>query len=365
MKVLLINVNTGKGWGWGGIESHTDLLAATLHRRGHKVVLGCWTEGTVKVDGDTTLPSRRITIRNSGDVAAIMRIISVVRREEIEVIIANGGREYWPAALAAKALGRKVIFVRHQTDPIRKTTRWLVNRYVDRVVAVSGAVKGALFGSGIADRKIVLIHNAVSLARFDPSQSGRDGARKELGVGDNEALVGTIGKLNKGKGVYELLRAVGALAREHKDIRLIFVGEGPEGEGIIQEAQRLGIRQRVILTGMRRDVERMYAAMDIFVLPSTCDEAFGMVLIEAMAMARPVIGTMVGGIPELITDGKNGILVGPGSQEALAAAIKAYLSDSVFSSRIAAAGRRTVEEEFSDRTLGERFEEVFSSLEVR
>lgn len=363
MNILLINVNIGIGW--GGIESHSDMLAATLAGRGHTVVLGCGVEGSVAAGAGTVLPARRITIRNSGDIRAVMRIISICRNENIDVIIANGGREYWPAALAAKCLGKKVLFVRHQTDRIRKTTRWLIHTHVAAVVAVSGAVKRALGTSGIRADKITVIPNSIQLEKFDPSHIDREAIRKELGIAANESLIGAIGKLNRGKGVYELLRAVGMIAEGNSSVKLVFVGDGQEREGLRKEAERLGIGDKVFFTGVRKDVERMYAAMDIFVLPSTCSEAFGMVIIEAMAMGKPVIGTMVGGIPELITDRKNGILVPPGDEKALAEAIRIYLADRDFSSRVASAGRQTVESEFSDRTLGDRFEEVLKTLEVR
>jgi glycosyltransferase involved in cell wall biosynthesis len=362
MNILLINVNIGRGW--GGIESHTDILAATLSKRGHRVVLGCWVEGSVTVGDNTVVPSRRITIRNSGDIRAVLKIIRICRRETIDVIIANGGREYWPSALAAMFLGVKVLFVRHQTDPIRRTTRWLINNHVDAVVAVSSAVRKALEKSGIRNEKIEMIHNGVLLSRFDPSRVDREMTRRELGVCGGDLLVGMVGKLNRGKGVYELLRAVG-MVRANGPVRLVFAGEGEEREGLEKEAEKIGVRDKVIFTGMRKDVERIYASMDVFVLPSSCEEAFGMVLIEAMAMGKPVIGTMVGGIPELISDGKNGILIPPGDENALAEAILKYLTDRDFAARVAAAGRQTVESEFSNIALGDRFEDVFKRLEAR
>jgi glycosyltransferase involved in cell wall biosynthesis len=210
-----------------------------------------------------------------------------------------------------------------------------------------------------------LIHNGIPLEKFDPSHVDREAIREELGIAADEFLIGTIGKLNRGKGVYELLRSIGMIAKENSSVKLVFVGDGGEREGLGKEAERLGIGDKVIFAGVRKDVERMYAAMDIFVLPSTCSEAFGMVIIEAMAMGKPVIGTMVGGIPELITDRKNGILVPSGDEKALTEAIQKYLTDRDFSAQVASAGRQTVESEFSDKTLGDRFEELFRALEVR
>ena len=358
MNVLIVNA----GRGWGGIESHSVVLASELVGRGHRVIVACSPGGHMRKNAEAAaLPVEDLEVVNSGDLVSIAKLAVIIRRESIGIIIANSGKEYWPAAVAAKLLGRKILFVRHQTDRIRKTTRWLINNHVDGVVAVSGAVKNALLSSGIAEGKIEVIHNGVSLLRFDPSRIDRAEVRGELGISAKDFVIGAVGKLHQGKGVYELLRAA-AVTEGERPVTLLFVGDGPEKEGIIREARRLGIAERTIITGIRRDVERMYAAMDIFVLPSTCDEAFGMVIIEAMAMGKPVIGTRVGGIPELISSGENGLLVPPGDAAALSEAIKKYLGDGEFAPEIAISGRRTVQAVFWEETLGERFEKVLASL---
>ncbi len=358
MNVLIVNA----GRGWGGIESHSVVLASELAVRGHRVIIACSPGGHVRKNaGAAALSVEDLEVVNAGDLISVIRLAGIIRREKIGVLIANSGKEYWPAGLAARLLGRRILFVRHQTDRIRKTTRWLINNHVDRVVAVSGAVKKALLSSGIAEGKIEVIHNGVSLKRFDPSKIDSATVRSELGIGAREFVIGTVGKLHKGKGVYELLIAAAGIRGAHP-VTLLFVGDGPEKEGIIREAERLNIAGRTIITGIRSDVERMYAAMDIFVLPSTCDEAFGMVIIEAMAMGKPVIGTLVGGVPELIRSGDNGILVPPGDVAALSGAINKYLADSESAARIALNGRRTAETMFSEEALGARFEKVLASI---
>ena len=362
MNILLLNVNIGKAWGWGGIESHSDMLASLLSKRGHRVIMGCWKEGSVEMAGGTSLPSRRITIRNSGDIAAIAKIRKICLSEDIRVVLANGGREYWPAAVAGKAAGRKVIFIRHQVDRLKKTTVWLINNYVDRVIAVSGAVKNALEESGVAPEKIGIIYNAIVLDRFASAAAYREDARKEFGIAGNDIVIGTAGKLNFGKGVFDLVQALAALTQKNPAIRLLFVGEGPDRPGLEQEARQRGVYDKVIFAGLRKDMERMYAAMDIFTLPSTCEEAFGMVLIEAMAMGKPVVATRVGGIPEIVEDGVNGLLVPPGDVPALARALSRYIDDRHFCERAGAEGSRVVETKFSARVMGDNFERML--LEV-
>jgi glycosyltransferase involved in cell wall biosynthesis len=363
MNILLLNVNTGRPSAWGGIEAHTEILGTLLHKNGHSVIMGCFAEGSVRLNPEgVILPSRRVTVRNSGDLRAILRIIGIVRKGGIRLIIANGGREYWPAVVAAKITGAKVIFIRHQVDRIRQTTRWLIANHVDRVVAVSKAVQDALLRSRVPSEKIEVIHNSIPLGQFSPALIDRGAARKELGIGSGEIVVGLVGKLNRGKGVYDALAAVGAVSERHPGVRLLYVGEGPERAMLEEEAMKMSLRRKVIFAGLRRDVVRMYAAMDIFTLPSTCEEAFGMVLIEAMAMVKPVIATRVGGIPEIIDHEVNGLLVPPHDAAALAGALSRLIDDSQFSKKIAEEGRRLVETKFSDKTMGDNFERVLAQV---
>lgn len=359
MNILLININIGKEWGWGGIESHTDLLASALAENGHRVIMGCWKEGAVTLhSGKILLPAKRINIANSGDVYAILKIITASLREKIDVIIANNGREYWPAAIGAILSGARIIFIRHQTDKIKRSTRWLINRHIEKVIAVSRAVRNALLKSGISEEKIEIIHNSVDMWKFSPQGLDKNEIRQGLGIGRNDMVIGSVGKLNKGKGVYDLLHAVGKMSEKHPLLKLLFVGDGQEREGLELEAERLSIKDRVAFAGIRKDVEKMYSAMDIFVLPSVCEEAFGMVIIEAMSMGKPVIATTVGGIPEIIKDGVNGMLIPPGDSASIANAIERLIDNPDFCKTISAEGRKTVENNFSDMAMGERFDAI-------
>jgi glycosyltransferase involved in cell wall biosynthesis len=276
--------------------------------------------------------------------------------------VANNGREYWPSTLAAKIAGAKVIYIRHQTDPIRITTRYLINRYVDKVVAVSGAVRNAILASGIRRDKVTVIPNFVLLSRFDPEKVDRAAVRKGLGLLPEDRVIGYVGKLEDGKGIFDLLNAAAILQRRYPGLKLVFVGEGTKREELARTAERSCLSGSVILTGIRRDVQSLYAAMDIFVLPSTCDEAFGIALIEAMSMGKPVVGAAVGGIPEIISHGETGLLVPPGDSDALANNLDRYLADRIFAETVAEAARRRVFETFSERAAGASFEQLIRDV---
>lgn len=361
MNILIVNA----GKGWGGIESHSVTLSLALQKRGHSTIIACSEDGHVYLNAaDAGLPLSNVKVLNACDLISILKILRLASREKIDMIVANLGKEYWPSTIAAKLGRKKIIFVRHQRDPIRKTTRWLMNNHVDMVVAVSTAVSNALRSSDILSKKILVIHNAISLSRFDLSRIDRGAVRRELGIAESDSVVGIVGKLHEGKGVYELLRAVNSIAKEFNSVKLLFVGDGPERDGIIKEAGRMGLTDNIIITGIRQDVQRMYAAMDIFALPSH-NEGMPTVLIEAMAMKIPVIATPVGGVPEIIHNGENGLLVLPGDEKGLSDAIRNFMTDKRFAARIGAKGRQTVESEFSEDMLGERFEKMFFALGIK
>jgi glycosyltransferase involved in cell wall biosynthesis len=357
MNILILNAVKG----WSGIGSHSLELALALRKQGHHPILSCSHEINVTYYAKKfNLPIRHLKLKNSMDVRWILKIIKVVLKEDIKVIVTNLGKEYWPAVFVAKLLRLKIIVVRHQTNKLKKITCWLLDKHVDRIVAVSHAVRDVLMASGISPGKIDVIHNAINLERFDPSTVNRDEVREELRIKRNDIVIGTSGRLCREKGGLELIHAVHSLIKNNSSVKLLFVGEGPYRVELEKEAKALSMNGNIIFTGFRNDMKRMYAAMDIFVLPSTCKEAFGIAIIEAMAMIKPVIATAVGGIPEIITNGTNGILIPAGKHSVMAEAIDRLINDAEFSNRIALEGRKTVEHNFSDITLGNKFELVFN-----
>lgn len=360
MNILLLNIATS---GWGGIESYADVLASILLNKGHNVIVSSRSDKPMILKSTgAIIKTSRIRIRNSADVVAIFKIIKLCFSRDVDLIIAHHGKDFWPATLAAGISRRRIMIIRHQTAKLKKTTCWLINRWVDKVVGVSNAVRDSLLKSGVSGDKILVMHNCISLNRFNPDRIDSSEIRAGLGISESDVVLGAVGKLHRGKGVYDLLYAFSSLAEKYPSLRLLFVGAGPERSNLESEAERLFVRDRVIFTGVRTDVERMYAAIDLFVLPSKCVEGFGMVLIEAMAFKKPVIGNAIGAIPEIISHGVNGILVPPGDVKALSGAIAEYFENRELFRNIALAGRKTAEAKFSDKVYGEKFEDLLSTL---
>jgi glycosyltransferase involved in cell wall biosynthesis len=252
---------------------------------------------------------------------------------------------------------------------LRLVEEWLVNPHVDRVVAVSPAVAiAARRERGLRDDQVVTIPNGVDLEAFDAARHPRTEARaqalREWGLGDDEVAVGAIGHLSSVKGHADLLEAAARIVSRHPRTRLVLVGDGPLRAELEARAQRLGIRERVVFAGVREDVARVLARLDVVVLPSHT-EGLSNVLLEAMAMTRPLVATSVGGSPDVLRDGVSGLLVPARDPEALAAAVGRMLEDPERAGAMGRAARRLVEREFSRPRMVAAYEALYRGLPPR
>lgn len=360
MNILLLNVSKG----WGGTESHTITLASLLKRNGNKIAIGCLKDGKVGREAEKLFISvKKIRLMNTLEkFIAAFDILRAAREEKADAIVSNCGNEVLPAAFAGRFLGAKLIFYMHGIPKISWLKRLILSRYFDSIVAVSNVVGDFLIKKGIPKRKITVIHNGIDMDRFNPGKADREAVRKELGISPDEKVIGTAARLCPEKGLFELLYAFSRIVRKYPNVRLLIVGEGQSKAGLRALAEELSFSDRVIFTGLRYDMERMYSAMDVFVLSSIWDEPFGLVVIEAMAMKKPVIATSVGGIVEIIENGHNGILVPRKDINALSDAISRLMEDNEFSDKIALEGFKTVQRNFSSSIMAEKFQRRVDSL---
>lgn len=364
MNVLIISSSRA----FGGMENQTVNLVRALNKTGHHVVLGA-PAGSVLYEKarEFAAPVEDISFTNACDFITALRMAQAIRRHKIDVLVATLGKEYWPAAVTAKILmGRKVVFMRHMADRLKRHTAWLVRQYVDKIIAVSDFVKQGLMETGIPPEKISVVHNGTDLDFFIRRDMQREQARTEFHFSPGDLVIGTAGALNEGKGLFVLLKAAHMLKNSLLEklpqvrLKLLMVGEGPGRAELEEEAGRLDIT--AVMPGRRLDMERVYSAMDIFIFPSICRETFGMVVIEAMASGLPVIASSVGGVPEIVKDGENGLLAPPGNPTELAAAIEKIALDAEFSNKLILNGGKTVREKFSSEAMARRFEAVIASL---
>jgi glycosyltransferase involved in cell wall biosynthesis len=241
--------------------------------------------------------------------------------------------------------------------------RWSLPAY-EKVICVSQDLYEASLASGVKPDRCLVLDNAIDTGEFHRRQ-GQSAAKRELGLSAERCLIGAVGRLSAEKGFDLLIRAVHSLVQAGRDIELVIAGEGDEQANLQRLIGELGLAGRVHLLGYRSDMRPVYEAMDIFAL-SSLREGLPNVVLEAMAMETPVAATRVAGMPRLIRDGENGLLIEPGSTEALVAALVSALDrlagDAALRSRFAAAGRRLMESDFSFQTRMEKLAALYDQL---
>jgi len=230
---------------------------------------------------------------------------------------------------------------------------------MDRLIVPSASIEHKVRGEGRVGARFAVIPNGVDLERFAtpvPHCTMRD----EFGTPHGAPLVGVVARLEPEKGQRYLIEAMPMILDAAPDAWLAIVGEGSEADALRAQAASLGghASERIVFTGRRDDVSALTADLSVAALPSL-REAQGISILEAMARRRPVVASAVGGIPEVITDGVDGLLVPPADPAALAAAIGSLLADPSLSERIGEAGYRTVAERFSIDAQVKRTEVVY------
>jgi glycosyltransferase involved in cell wall biosynthesis len=272
---------------------------------------------------------------------------------------ANGSRAMFYAGLAGRRAARPVIWHLRILEPDPKLD-WFLARLATRTIANSAAVRERLRRWPLAYERCSVVPNGLDLESFVPSRSP-ERIRQSLGLASTDRVVGTVGRLVPFKGHRYLLEAFAILRLTCRELRLFIVGDGPEREALERQARALKVAQDVHFSGHRADVADLLSVMEVFVLPSLA-EHFGRVLVEAMAMERPVVATAAGGVPEVVEEKATALLVPPGDAGALAGAIQTLLNDPVRARAMGRAGRRRVEEHYTLRRHAEQIEAVYREV---
>jgi L-malate glycosyltransferase len=249
--------------------------------------------------------------------------------------------------------------------PTQKRVQRLMCRLADCVLVNAEAVKDWLIAQGYEASKIVVIPNGVDLDRFDRVGDSRH-LLGELGLPADAPVVGVVSRLIRMKGLEQFLEAAVLVSRRFPSARFVIVGDTnpndrPYRTVLTDLTQNLGLSDRVVFAGLRTDVPALLSTFTVAVMPSL-NEALSNVLLESMAAGAPVVATRVGGTPEAIQDGVNGLLVPPGEPAALAQAICHVIENRGLAARLGDAARRSINERFSIARMVAATEELYVSL---
>ena len=288
----------------------------------------------------------------------------VRRLDEVDVVHAHMfGSNVWGTLLGR--LKRVPVVVAHehtwsfQGQPLRRLLdRELVGRFADAFIAVAEEDRRKMIEvEGVDPDTIRLIPNGIP----DPEPGDGGAVRRELGIPEDAPVIGVVCELRAQKGLEVLFAAAAQVRQELPELRVLVAGDGPEREGLEEEARRLDLDGTVRLLGIRRDVPALLDALDVAVLSSDY-EGSPLSVMEYMAAGKPVVSTRVGGVPELVEDGVHGLLVEPRDPDALAAAIGRLLHDPAEARRLGEQGRERQQRELSLDAMVRKIEDLYEEL---
>jgi glycosyltransferase involved in cell wall biosynthesis len=271
------------------------------------------------------------------------------------------GRATWLGGLAARLAGVAAITTRRMDRPVARgwRTRLIYERLVERVAAISPAVKRCLIEGGVPESRISVVSSAVDPSRLHPLRT-RDEVRRSLGAGEGVVLL-VLAALVHRKGIDVLLQALRKLSRDGLRPELWIAGEGPERSRLEDLARHAGVEGWVKFLGHRSDAADLLGACDAVVMPSR-REGLGVAALEAMAAGRGVVASAVGGLAEAVVDRQTGLLVPAEDPTALAAALAELLGNVALRNTLGEAGRRRVAESFSVEQMVEAYVRLYESV---
>jgi glycosyltransferase involved in cell wall biosynthesis len=311
-------------------------------------------------------PLISIPDRGPWDWRVIGRTLDICRRERVAIWHGHDYksnalglllRRFWPMRLVTTVHG----WVKHtrRTPLYYRIDRFCLPRY-ERVICVSKDLQDECLKIQVPAERCLLIENGIDLAEYSRTRTIAE-ARQALGIAPGRLVVGAVGRLSAEKGFDLLIRAVDRLARAGFDLELLIAGEGDEEPRLRALASELGCGERVRLLGFQANVKELYQAFDVFVL-SSLREGLPNVLLEAMALEVPVLATRIAGVPRLIDDESNGLLIEPGSVDELTHALERLLRDGELRQRLAHAGRETIAARYSFAVRMQRIQAIYDEL---
>jgi glycosyltransferase involved in cell wall biosynthesis len=355
LKVL--HVDTARSWRGG--QNQVLLTSLGMAERGHEVTLACRAGGELLARADAARVRTRPALFQ-GDlgpfgILGLMRALIEARPDVMQLHDPHAVS----AGLVARRLARSKAFIiatRRVDFRLRSLPSRLKYRACDRVIAVSRAIAEVLTADGIPDPRVRLVYEGV------PDRvpvGGGAQALEALGVPAGSPVVGNVAALTGHKDHVTLIEATALLRERLPRVVVVIAGEGELRGPLETRARDLGLSKSVIFAGFRTDLDRLMPAFTVFCLSSHM-EGLGTSLLDAMAFGRPVVATAAGGIPEVVEDGKTGLLVPPRDPRALADALHVLLTDEARARALGAAGRRRFLASFSAAHMVEETLKIYA-----
>jgi glycosyltransferase involved in cell wall biosynthesis len=369
-------IHLSKMTGAAGAEGHLLVLLPGLRARGLDARLWILVEPDnplneyVERAQASGVPVERIVIHRHLDPGLWWRLAArfrAVRADLVHTHLLHADLYGIPAARRART--SHVVSSRHNDDrfryawPMRRLNRWLW-RQADAGIAISEAIRQfSIKVEGAPANRVHTIYYGLDPGSITAPLDARQLLRAELNIPADAPVAGSVCRLTRQKGLRYSIRGFARIADQVPDAHYVIAGDGPLRRDLEAEVQALGLTARVHFLGWRDDAHTILAALDVLLAPSLW-EGFGLVLLEAMALTVPIIGTLVSAIPEVVVDGETGWLIPPRDTTAVAAALSDALTHPEARSERGANGRQRLENHFSAERMVESTLALYRRLEV-
>ena len=350
---------------WRGGEQQALNLAVGLAARGTvQLCVGPPGSPYVERHRDAGIDVSEQRMRGEADVGAVRRLRALLRTFRPDVVHMHTSHAHSLGVVASRSsgIGRTVVSRRVDFTIYRNFLRlsWFKYRFgVDRYVAISDGIRRQMIKDGIPDERIRVVHSGIDLSRFDGVRP--HDFHTEFDLPPGAPIVGDVAAFGWHKAQEVLVRALPHVLEHVPGAHVFLIGEGKCRPAVEAEAERLGVADRVMFTGFRRDVPALILGMDCFVMCSVL-EGLCTSLLDALALRCPAVGSAVGGIPEVLVHERTGLLVPPREPPALAAAIVRVLTDKELAGGLRERGRAHVEQGFTTDTMVEGNLAVYREL---
>ncbi|MGB8993033.1 MAG: glycosyltransferase family 4 protein [Desulfobaccales bacterium] len=359
-------MHTEASLGWGGQERRILVEALAMRQRGHRPAFACDPRGDLYERArQQGLPVTPLRFGGRHNLKAWKTLRRILGAGAIDILNTHSSLDSWVGTLAWRSLRTRPLLIRtrHLSTRIKDNwpTRWLYR--TPAAIITTGQVTKELIIEhlGVPGRRIFSIPTGVELAEFAPQEKSRE-LLAQLHIPEHAFIFGSVAVLRSWKGHLYLLEALHELIEGGARAFLILVGEGPYRAMIEEKIEQLGLQHWVRVAGFRDQVAPWFALMDVVVLASYANEGVPQSLLQALAMARPVIGTTVGGIPEVIVEEETGLLAPPRDAQALAQVMGQLMADPDRRRELGRQGRELVVERFSLEQMAAEIEAVYEVL---
>jgi glycosyltransferase involved in cell wall biosynthesis len=342
--------------GWGGQEIRIFLDASVLTEMGHRVTLLTVPQsGLAERAKAAGLRVIEMPMRNAFDPLALSQMIRLFRREKFDVVNTHSSVDSWLGSMAAKITGTPLLVrTRHLSVPLNTHALNFVYKWPHGMVTTAEMIRQRMIQvNGMDGERIVSIPTGVDLKRFDPNlDAGK--VKESLKIPPDAKVVTMVAVLRSWKRHDVFLEAAARISQSHDKVYFLVVGEGPQRNGVKTHIDRLNLADRAIMTGYRDDVEKLLAISDVCVLTSESSEGVPQSVLQYQAMARPVVASNAGGIPEIVLDGKSGLVCQVNDPDDVAEKITRLLNDPALASTLGQNARKRVEERHSLKAMAKQ-----------